>query len=76
MDFHHDWENGTPGAPPKPVSLCRHCHDALDGAKPSQCPICGRQKRSFEGLKIHAKRAHRMAKRALVVAMEYERLYA
>jgi len=27
---HHDWANGTPGHPPRPVILCKRCHACVD----------------------------------------------
>jgi len=27
---HHDWADGTPGHPPRPVILCKRCHSSAD----------------------------------------------
>jgi hypothetical protein len=27
---HHDWSTGEPGRPPRPIVLCRKCHDAVE----------------------------------------------
>jgi len=27
---HHDWADGTPGHPPRPVILCKRCHASIE----------------------------------------------
>ena len=60
---HHNWAAASPGAVAAPRTLCRPCHDAIDGARPTGCPVCGKRYRSYGAAQRHGKRVHGLTKR-------------
>lgn len=56
LDRHHDWSQTVPhggSKNPRPVVLCKPCHDTADDRRPPVCQVCCKRLETLEAYKLH-----------------------